>query len=111
MLVPDLAGWRRERVSELPDAVAVEIVPDWVCEVLSPATAAVDRTDKMAIYAREKVPYVWLVDPILQTLEVFRLLGPQGKTYEELAAFRGDTRVRAEPFDAIELDSAALWEK
>ena len=109
VLVPDLAGWRRERVPELPDGVAVEIVPDWVCEVLSPATAAIDRTDKMAIYAREQVRHVWLVDPILCTLEGFRLLS--GKTYEELGAWRGDAGVRAEPFDAIELELSALWEK
>jgi Uma2 family endonuclease len=109
VLVPDLAGWRRERVPELPDGAAVEIVPDWVCEVLSPATAAVDRTDKMAIYAREQVRHVWLVDPVLCTLEVFRLLS--SKTYEELAAWRGDATVRAEPFDAIELELSSLWQK
>jgi len=107
VLVPDLAGWRRERVPELPDDAAVEIVPDWVCEVLSPATAAVDRTDKMAIYAREQVRHVWLIDPLLSTLEVFRLLSE--KTYEEIAAWRGDAHVRAEPFDAIELELGSLW--
>jgi Uma2 family endonuclease len=109
VLVPDLAGWRRERVPELPAATAFELAPDWVCEVLSSATAAVDRTDKMGIYAREQVRQVWLVDPTIATLEVYRLL--DRKTYESVVAWRGDARVRAEPFDAIELELAAIWER
>jgi Uma2 family endonuclease len=109
VLVPDLAGWRRERVPELPRAAAFELAPDWICEVLSPATAAVDRTDKMGVYAREQVQHVWLVDPIIATLEVYRLL--DRKTYEAVAAWRGDVKVRAEPFDAIELELAAIWER
>ena len=109
VLVPDLAGLRRERVPEMPTTPAFELAPDWVCEVLSPATAAVDRTDKMGIYAREQVRHVWLVDPTIATLEVFRLLN--GKTYEAIVAWRGDATVRAEPFDAIELELAAIWER
>jgi len=109
VLVPDLAGWRRERVPELPDGVAIEIGPDWVCEVLSPSTAAIDRTDKMVIYVREQVRHVWLVDPTLHTLEVFRL--SRSATYEQIAAWRDDVKVRAEPFDAIELELSALWER
>jgi Uma2 family endonuclease len=69
MLVPDLAGWRRERMPELPDASAFELAPDWVFEVLSPSTAATDRAEKMPIYAREQVGQLWLVDPIAKTLE------------------------------------------
>src|SRR5882757_4578268 len=64
ILVPDLAGWRRERMPEIPEAAAFELAPDWVCEVLSPGTEATDRADKMPIYAREKVAHVWLVDPL-----------------------------------------------
>jgi Uma2 family endonuclease len=109
VLVPDLAGWRRERVPEMPRTPAFELAPDWVCEVLSPATEAVDRTDKMVIYAREQVRHVWLVDPMIATHEVFRLLN--GKTYEAVAAWRGEVKVRAEPFDAIELELAAIWER
>ncbi|HKQ69644.1 MAG TPA: Uma2 family endonuclease [Polyangiaceae bacterium] len=108
VLVPDLAGWRRERMPELPIAAAFELAPDWACEVLSPATAALDRTVKMGIYAREQVRHVWLVDPVLRTLEVFRLLG---KTYEAIAAWHGELTVRAEPFEAIDLELAILWEK
>ena len=108
ILVPDLAGWRRERMPEMPIAPAFEIAPDWTCEVLSPSTAALDRTNQVAIYAREAVRHVWLVDPLAQTLEVYRLLG---STYELLGAWHGESNVRAEPFDAIELELAALWER
>jgi Uma2 family endonuclease len=107
VLVPDLAGWKRERMPAVPDASAFEVAPNWVCEVLSPATAAVDRTDKMAIYARERVDYVWLIDPVLRTLEVFHLL--DGAKYEATAAWRGEVVVCAEPFEALSLELAALW--
>lgn len=106
VLVPDLAGWRRERMPELPHVPAIELAPDWTCEVLSPSTAALDRSDKMTIFAREKVTHVWLVDPLAKTLEVFRL---DGATYRVVRVWRDDAVVRAEPFDAIELELAALW--
>ena len=73
VLVPDLAGWRRDRMPELPDAPAFELAPGWVCEVLSRSTAAVDRAEKLPIYAREHVAHAWLVDPIARTLEAFSL--------------------------------------
>ena len=106
VLVPDLAGWRRERMPELPDAAAFELAPDWVCEVLSPSTAAVDRADKLPIYAREGVRHAWLLDPVATTLEVLRL---EGGGRRLVATWRGDAVVRAEPFDAIELEVAVLW--
>ncbi|MEZ5579520.1 MAG: Uma2 family endonuclease [Candidatus Competibacteraceae bacterium] len=62
MLVPDLAGWRRERMPRLPHDHRIEVVPDWVCEILSPSTAKTDRVIKMPVYARHGVPYLWLVD-------------------------------------------------
>jgi Uma2 family endonuclease len=108
ILVPDLAGWRRERLPQLPDAVAFELAPDWVCEVLSPSTATLDRSAKMRIYGRERVQHVWLLDPIAQSLEIFRI-GHRG--WEALPPIRGAVSVRAEPFDAIELDLAVLWAK
>ena len=106
VVVPDLAGWRRETMPEVPDVAACTIAPDWACEVLSPSTAGKDRGKKMPIYARERVAHVWLVDTTPRTLEVFRL---DGDTYRLIAAFEGDARVRAEPFDAIELDLSVLW--
>ncbi|MDQ2642477.1 MAG: Uma2 family endonuclease [Myxococcota bacterium] len=106
ILVPDLAGWRRTRMPEVPDIAAFEIAPDWVAEILSPSTAAVDRVEKLPIYAREHVPHVWLIDPRLQTLEAFALAGPR---YELLGAWRGAEVARVAPFDAMELELAALW--
>ncbi len=108
VLVPDLAGWRRERMPVLPDTVGFTMAPDWVCEVLSPSTEKVDRAGKMPIYAREKVAHLWLINPILQTLEIFRL---ENQKWLLVAVHQGNKQVRAEPFDAIELDLSALWER
>lgn len=106
VLVPDLGGWRRERLPEIPDAAYVTLAPDWVCEVLSTSTARVDRAEKMPIYAREGVADVWLVDPIAHTLEIFQL---DGATYRLLRTESGESPVRAEPFHAIELELGVLW--
>jgi Uma2 family endonuclease len=108
VLVPDLAGWRRERMPEMPDEAAFSLAPDWVCEVLSPSTGALDRARKLPIYARERVAHAWLVDPALRTLEVFRR---EGGGWFLVATFEGDRRVRAEPFDALELDLSLLWRR
>jgi Uma2 family endonuclease len=108
ILVPDLAGWTRERMPRLPE-IHFDLAPDWVCEVLSPSTAASDRADKMPIYARENVQFAWLIDPTLKTLEVF-VLNPD-RRWLLAAVHRGEARVRAEPFDAIEIDLALLWAK
>ena len=107
VLVPDLAGWRRERVPELPDAAFTTIAPDWICEVLSPSTRDFDRDEKMPVYAREGVRWAWLIDPIAKTLEVYVL--DAGGRWGEPAIFRGADVVRAVPFDAIELGLSALW--
>ena len=106
ILVPDLAGWRNERMPVVPRAAFVTLAPDWACEVISPSTGDVDRAEKVPIYARERVAHVWLVDPLLRTLEVLRLDGP---TYRLVGTWRGEAKVRAEPFDAIELELGALW--
>jgi Uma2 family endonuclease len=106
IVVPDLGGWRRETLPELPDAAYATVRPDWACEVLSPGTRRLDRTKKVPLYAREGVGHVWLVDPEAQTLEVMKL---DGGSYRLMGTHAGDERVRAEPFDAIELELAALW--
>lgn len=108
VLVPDLAGWRRERMPELPDAPFIELSPDWVCEVLSPSTEVIDRADKLPIYAEQRVAWVWLLDPIVKTLEVFQL---DGRTYRLLRTSKEDQKVRAEPFEALELELSVLWER
>lgn len=106
ILVPDLAGWRRTRMPEMPDEPYATLAPDWVCEVLSESTEAVDRSEKLPIYAREKVEHAWLVDPVIKTLEVLRLAGDGWRI---VGTWSGDARERAEPFDAIELELGALW--
>ena len=106
ILVPDLAGWRRERMPVIPDDKYFTLVPDWVAEILSPSTGALDRTSKMRIYGEQRVEYMWLIDPVLQTLEVYHL--ERGK-WMQVNSWAGEVQVRAEPFDAIALDLGALW--
>jgi Uma2 family endonuclease len=108
VLVPDIAAWRRERLPELPDAPFLTLAPDWACEVLSPSTRALDVTDKRAIYARERVGHLWYIDPDpeARTLEVQRW---SERGYVIVATFRGEARVRAEPFEAVDLELGALW--
>lgn len=106
IVVPDVAGWRRERMPKVPAAAFFTLVPDWACEVLSPGTRKLDQTDKLTIYAREGVRHVWHVDPDARTLLDMRL---ERERYSILATHRDDDRVRAEPFEAIELELAALW--
>ncbi|MHB8877132.1 MAG: Uma2 family endonuclease [Myxococcaceae bacterium] len=106
VLVPDLAGWRRERMPKMPDAAFFELPPDWVCEVVSPATARLDRAKKLPRYARAKVGHCWVVDPLARTLEVLRL---EGERWALLGVFTEGDKVRAEPFEAIELDLARWW--
>ncbi len=109
ILVPDLAGWRVERMPEMvDDEPFFTLRPDWVCEVLSPRSAKYDRTDKLSIFAREGVHWAWLVDPLQRTLEVLRL---EGVSWSLLGVWRDDALVRAEAFDAIELELAALWHR
>ncbi|WP_395857996.1 Uma2 family endonuclease [Cystobacter fuscus] len=106
VVVPDITGWRRKRMPEMPHVAAFTLAPDWVCEVLSPSTAALDRARKMTVYAREGVGHLWLVDPVLQTLEVYRR---EHGGWFVLGTHVGEARVRAEPFEALELELGALW--
>jgi len=106
VLVPDLAGWRRDRHATPPSGRFATTAPDWLAEVLSPSTAGVDRVRKLPVYLREGVDHVWLLDPIARTLEVLR----RTDAAWTIAGTYGDIQVvRAEPFEAIELDLAALW--
>ncbi len=105
-IVPDLAGWRRDRMPALPEAAAVELSPDWICEVLSPRTAALDRADKMPVYATAEVRHAWLIDPAIRTLEVFRR---EERGWGLVRTWKGDARVCAEPFQVVEIDLALNW--
>jgi len=106
IVVPDLAGWRRTRMPELPDVAYFTLAPDWICEVVSASSQRADRVRKPRIYAREQVGRVWIVDPVAQTLEVQRLEGDSNRVV--LLAEQSE-KVRAEPFEAIELDLSVLW--
>ena len=109
ILVPDIAGWRHARVEpSMEDAPWFSIAPDWVCEVLSPSTHVRDRGIKMDIYLRERVGHVWLLDPIAEYLEIYR---HGGAHWIRQGMHTGDVTVRAEPFDAIELELARLWKR
>ena len=105
-LGPDLAGWRRARMPKIPRTAEITVAPDWVCEVLSESTADHDRGAKKRIFRREGVGHYWLVDPIERTLEILCL---EGGRWLRVAEHRGDVRVRAEPFEVIELDLSLLW--
>lgn len=105
MLVPDIAGWRRER-THIPQDQRFEVVPDWVCEVLSPATAKKDRVLKMPVYARYGVNYLWLVDPLARTLEVLEL---QAGKWVISGLFKDEDSVSAPPFTEITLNLTELW--
>ena len=106
ILVPDLAGWRRERLPVVPDEPYLTIAPDWVAEILSPSTARLDRVKKLDVYARERVVHVWLLDPGTRILEVLAL--EEGRWVIH-ATFGQDEPARAVPFDAIEIDLAQVW--
>ena len=108
VLVPDLAGWRRERMPRMPRVVGFTLAPDWLCEVLSPSTRKLDRTAKLPVYARAGVRHVWLLDPLACSLEVFRL---EASGYALQATHTGLGSVHAEPFEALALDLATVWQE
>jgi Uma2 family endonuclease len=107
VLVPDIGGWRRERMPELPATAWFELAPDWVCEVLSPSTARFDRLKKLRVYAREGVGWFWMVDPLERTFEVLRL--DSGRFVIEDVHGDDETLVRIPPFDEIEIDLREIW--
>jgi Uma2 family endonuclease len=106
IVVPDWAGWRRSRMPRRPETAYYGIAPDCVCEILSPSTASLDRAQKLAIYARERVSHAWLIDPLARTLEVLRL---EHGRWSILATHAGAEVVRAEPFDEFDIELQALW--
>ena len=106
VVVPDLSGWRRERMPEVPDAPWLSLAPDWICEVASPSTEQVDRVSKLRTYAQAGVGHAWIVNPVTRTLEIYRRAE---SGWVLAAAHGGDETVRAEPFEAIALDLRPLW--
>jgi Uma2 family endonuclease len=106
VVVPDLAGWHRTRLLEMPAEAFFTLTPDWVCETLSPSTERIDRGKKLSIYARERVSHLWLLNPIAETLEAYR--SEQGR-WLLLVTHAGDSAACIEPFDAVELELWRLW--
>ena len=106
VLVPDLAGWRRTRMPRAPADAFITLAPDWICEVLSKSTEALDRGKKLRIFAREGVAHAWFIDPLAHTLEVLALATG---SWVELGRYEGQAKVRAAPFDALSLELGALW--
>lgn len=106
VVVPDIAGWRRERMPDIPSDHRFIVSPDWVCEVLSPSTAKIDRFDKMPLYAHYGVAFLWLVDPLAHTLEVFEL---NEKHWTILDSYKDDAEVCAPPFTDMTICLADLW--
>jgi Uma2 family endonuclease len=106
IVVPDLVGWRKSRMPSAPSGPFSTVAPDWLCETLSPSTEKLDRTKKLRVYARERVPHVWLVDARRKTLEVLAL---RGSSLVTQATYRAHERVCMAPFDTIEIDLTVLW--
>ena len=106
ILVPDIAGWRRERMPEIPTAAYITLAPDWVCEVLSPSTRKLDLGRKQKVYARENVSFLWFVDPSERSLEAYELRGNEWVLIDRLT---DDAKVSLPPFEAIRFDLGKLW--
>jgi Uma2 family endonuclease len=106
IFVPDLAGWRRERMPRFPRVSYFTQSPDWVCEILSPSTRNRDRIDKRELYGEHGVTWMWLVDPDDRTLEAF---ARRAEGWLLLGMLDGDTEVRLAPFDAVGFPLTALW--
>ena len=104
--VPDLAGWRRERMPTYPDTAYFTLAPDWACEVLSPSTRKLDLHGKRPVYAREHVAHLWLVDPEDRALEAFELRAGE---WVLIAAAKDDDSVSIRPFDAVTFSLGDLW--
>ncbi len=106
IVVPDLGGWCRSTLPILPEDPYLAVRPDWVCEVASPSTRALDRGAKLEVYQREQVTHVWIIEPLDRFLEVLEL---DGETYRIVQRLGGNAPARLRPFAAIEFDVAALW--
>lgn len=106
IVVPDVAGWRRERLATAPAGAFFTVAPDWTCEVLSRSTERMDRTEKMPLYASFGVQYAWIIHPLRRTLEAYRL---ENRAWSTVGVYQEHERARIEPFGAIELELALLW--
>jgi len=107
VLVPDLVGWRRDRIPVLPDASGIDLPPDWACEALTPVTRALDLTSKRSLYARAGIPHLWQIDDEARLLEAFTLASGQWRL---VAALCDDQEVCLAPFEAVSFSLSELWD-
>ncbi len=105
-IVPDLAGWKTQRLPRLPNDSPIDVVPDWVCEILSPSTRRHDQLIKRPFYARAGVAFIWVIDLAAHTLTASKLVDGQ---WLEIGVYGSVSSFRAEPFDAVELSMAEWW--
>ncbi|HYV46950.1 MAG TPA: Uma2 family endonuclease [Myxococcaceae bacterium] len=106
VVIPDLAGWRRERLPKMPDVPFMELAPDWICEITSRSTASFDRVNKLPVYLKAGVAFAWLVDPTSRTIEALQKVKDH---WTLIGNFPGDAPARIEPFEAHEFDLSTLW--
>lgn len=106
VLIPDVAGWRRDRLPRMTDVPFMELAPDWICEITSRSTASFDRVRKLPVYLKAGVAFAWLVEPATRTIEALR---KESDGWRVIGNFPGDTPARIEPFEAYELDLRILW--
>lgn len=107
VVVPDVAGWRRERLPSIQDGHKFTVAPDWICEVISPSSESFDRNLKMPIYAQYGIPYFWLIDPLKQKLEAYCL---ENASWRSIGVFQGDKIISVDPFGSIQLKMSELWD-
>lgn len=107
ILVPDIAGWKKERMPRLPETPFFGLAPDWICEVLSQSTAGKDRIKKMPLYAKYRVADIWLLDPVVRTLETYQL---DDRHWKLIGTFSEDDQVSAEPFQEVTIHLSSLWQ-
>lgn len=106
VLVPDLSGWRHERMPVVPNTAWIELPPDWVCDVLTPSSLTIVREQKAAAYARHGISDWWVIDPDKQAVEVHAL---RGNAYECAAHLIGRHALQSPPFANVAIDLGHLW--
>jgi len=105
LLIPDLAGWEKDRFVA-PSEGPYILSPDWIGEILSPSTARFDRATKLPTYQQAGVGHAWIIDALGRFLQV---LHRHDEGWQIVAGYQNQDKVRAEPFEAVEIDLSLLW--
>jgi Uma2 family endonuclease len=104
--VPDVAGWRQDRLPELPRDEYIRAVPDWVCEILTPFTRRYNLLVKKDYYARLGVPHLWLADRAANTLTAYQL---ESGNWVDVGTYADEIAACIPPFEAANIDVKGLW--